>query len=137
MGTKIATQILYSQNTPPEAKLWQAVVLTAFEDATCNLSDKKSSIAKWEAFKWFHEKEDFEKVCYLAEFEPEYVLERFDKAIDNEVIIFNPKQIAWAKYNEILNAYNNEVNKKKRKLLRIELEQKRQRLMNASTVPQV
>lgn len=130
MGTKLATQIVTeAHSTPSETKLWQAVVMMAFEDCVCNLNDKKSSIAKWDAFKWFHQKDDFENVCYLAEFEPEYVLERFHLAIDNEVIKFNQRQIAWAKYHEALKAYQEETeDKKKRKELRMELEKQRKNL---------
>ena len=131
MGTKIATQVLYSQqNASSETRLWQAVVMTAFEDCVCNLNDKKSAIAKWDAFKWFHDTNDFERVCYLADFDADYVRERFYKAVDNETIRFNQRQIAWAKYHEALSAYQNETeDKKKRKELRLELEKQRKKLM--------
>jgi len=131
MGTKIATQVLYSQqNASSETRLWQAVVMTAFEDCVCNLNDKKSAIAKWDAFKWFHDTNDFERVCYLADFDADYVRERFYKAVDNETIRFNQRQIAWAKYQEALSAYQNETeDKKKRKELRLELEKQRKKLM--------
>jgi len=131
MGTKIATQVLYSQqNASSETRLWQAVVMTAFEDCICNLNDKKSSIAKWDAFKWFHDTNDFERVCYLADFDADYVRERFYKAVDNETIRLNQRQIAWAKYQEALSAYQNETeDKKKRKELRLELEKQRKKLM--------
>lgn len=129
MGTKIATQILYPQNTPNETKMWQAVVMMAFEDCVCNLNDKKSSIAKWDAFKWFHQNDDFEKVCYLADFDADYVRERFYRAVDNESIKFNRRQIAWAKYHEALQAYQSETtDKKKKKELRKELEKQRHNL---------
>lgn len=137
MGTKIASQVLFPENSPNEMKLWQAVVLTAFEDAVNNLSDKKSAIAKWEAFKWFHDTEDFEKVCYLADFDADYVRERYERAVDKEIIKFTPKQIAWGRYHEILIAYQNETNKKKRRELRQALEKQRRKVMNASTLSQM
>jgi len=137
MGTKIATQLLFPQNTPNEMKLWQAVVLTAFDDVTCNLSDKKSAIAKWEAFKWFHHNEDFEKVCYLADFDADYVRERYWRAVDQDIILFTPKQIAWGRYHEILTAYQSETNKKRRKELREQLEKQRRKVMHASHLSQM
>src|SRR6056300_1609830 len=99
MGTKVATQVLFAENQPSEIKMWQAVVMTAFEDVTNNLSDKKSSIAKWDAFKWFHDRDEFDNVCYLADFDADYVYERYLLAIDNEVIRFTQRQIAWARYS--------------------------------------
>lgn len=137
MGTKVATQILFAENQPSEIKMWQAVVMTAFEDVTNNLSDKKSSIAKWDAFKWFHDRDEFDTVCYLADFDADYVYERYQRAIDNEIIRFTQKQIAWARYSEVINQYNIETDKKKRSKLKKQLEIERQRVMNASTVSQM
>jgi len=137
MGTKVATQILFSENQPSEIKMWQAVVMTAFEDVTNNLSDKKSSIAKWDAFKWFHDRDEFDTVCYLADFDADYVYERYLLAVDNEVIKFSQKQIAWARYSEVINQYNIETDKKKRSQLKKQLEIERQRVMNASTMSQM
>ena len=134
MGTKVATQILFAENQPSEIKMWQAVVMTAFEDVTNNLSDKKSSIAKWDAFKWFHDRAEFDTVCYLADFDADYVYERYLLAVDNEVIRFTQKQIAWARYSEVINQYNIETDKKKRSKLKKQLEIERQRVMNASTM---
>ena len=137
MGTKVATQILFAENQPSEIKMWQAVVMTAFEDVTNNLSDKKSSIAKWDAFKWFHDRDEFDTVCYLADFDADYVYERYLLAIDNEVIRFTQRQMAWARYSEVINQYNIETDKKKRSKLKKQLEIERQRVMNASTVSQM
>lgn len=137
MGTKVATQVLFAENQPSEIKMWQAVVMTAFEDVTNNLSDKKSSIAKWDAFKWFHDRDEFDTVCYLADFDADYVYERYLLAIDNEVIKFSQKQIAWARYSEVINQYNIETDKKKRSKLKKQLEIERQRVMNASTMSQM
>lgn len=137
MGTKVATQVLFSENQPSEIKMWQAVVMTAFEDVTNNLSDKKSSIAKWDAFKWFHDRDEFDTVCYLADFDADYVYERYLLAIDNEVIRFTQRQMAWARYSEVINQYNIETDKKKRSKLKKQLEIERQRVMNASTVSQM
>jgi hypothetical protein len=137
MGTKVATQVLFAENQPSEIKMWQAVVMTAFEDVTNNLSDKKSSIAKWDAFKWFHDRDEFDTVCYLADFDADYVYERYLLAIDNEVIRFTQRQMAWARYSEVINQYNIETDKKKRSKLKKQLEIERQRVMNASTVSQM
>ena len=137
MGTKLASQVLHQKDKLPQIKMWQAVVLAAFEDVACPLSDKRSSIYKWEAFKWFHCKEDFEQVCYLADFEPEYVRERFQIAIDNEDILFTQKQIAWAKYFEVLTKYHEAPDRKSKRELKKELEIKRLAIFNAPHLTRV
>jgi hypothetical protein len=53
MGIKIASTLLETNKHEPEQKLWQAVLVNAFEDVLCNASDKKSAIAKWQANEWF------------------------------------------------------------------------------------
>lgn len=136
MGTKIATEIL-DTNKSGETRMWQAVVLMAFEDVTNRLSDKKSSIAKWDAFKWFHDRDEFDKVCYLAEFDPDYVYERYQLAIDKEIIIFSQRQVAWARYSEVILKYNLETDRKVRTQLKKQLEIERRRVMNATTLSQV
>ena len=131
MGTKLASQVIHQKDKLPQIKMWQSVVLTAFEDVVCRLYDKKSAIHKWEAFKWFHCKEDFEQVCYLADFEPGYVKERFQVAIDNEDIMFTQKQIAWAKYYEVLIKFHDAKDKKSKRELKKQLEIKRLAIFHA------
>lgn len=137
MGTKVATEILFPHNKPAEVKMWQAVIMTAFEDVISTLSDKKSAIAKWEAFKWFHDRDQFDTVCYLADFDADYVHGRYQKAVKEEVIRFSQRQIAWARYAEVIHQYNIETDRKKRSQLKKQLEIERQRVMNASTMSQM
>jgi len=74
MGIKVATVLLDHQRYEPEQRLWQAVLVNAFEDVVSNASDKKSAIAKWQAHSWFTGNEqDLKSICYLAGFDPEYI----------------------------------------------------------------
>jgi len=88
MGIKIASTLLETNKHEPEQKLWQAVLVNAFEDVLCNASDKKSAIAKWQANEWFKnsDEKDFESICYMSGFDPEYVLQRYNLAIKENKI---------------------------------------------------
>ena len=123
MGIKIASVLLDQERYDPEQRLWQAVLVNAFEDVVSNASDKKAAIAKWQAHKWFTEDiNDMVSVCYLAGFDPEYVTERYHKAVDNELIKFNERQIAWGKYYEVLIRYHAAKDMEQRRSLKKELE---------------
>jgi hypothetical protein len=123
MGIKIATVLLDQERYEPEQRLWQAVLVNAFEDVISNASDKKSAIAKWQAHNWFTKDEkDLESICYLAGFDPEYVQERYHIAVDTNKIKFNERQIAWGKYYEILIRYHESEDREQRRIIKKELE---------------
>lgn len=70
----------------PEEKLWRAVLMQAIRDATSNLSRFTNEESRAEAIKtraealnWFTKpiwRKNFEWVCSMAGFEPDWVLER-------------------------------------------------------------
>jgi hypothetical protein len=126
MGIKIATVLLDQERYDPEQRLWQAVLVNAFEDVVSNASDKKAAIAKWQAHNWFtKDVKDMVSVCYLAGFDPEYVQERYYTAVDNSSIKFNERQLAWGKYYDVLMRYHNAKDIKQRRVIKKELENAR------------
>jgi len=135
MGIKVASVLLEENKYDPEQRLWQAVLVNAFEDVVSNASDKKAAIAKWQAHKWFTEEEDnLNSVCFLAGFDPEYIQERYFKAVDEKKIKFNERQIAWGKYYEILIRYHRSEDKEQRSLIKKELERARQKVFKTKFI---
>jgi hypothetical protein len=128
MGIKIASTLLEENKHDPEQKLWQAVLVNAFEDVVCNASDKKSAIAKWQANEWFRQsnEKDFEFICYMSGFEPEYVKERYAIALRDKIIKFNERQIAWGKYYNVLMEYHAAETREIKRELKLKLEKVRQ-----------
>lgn len=132
MGIKIASTLLEENKHDPEQKLWQAVLVNAFEDVVCNASDKKSAIAKWQANEWFKatNEKDFEFICYMSGFDPEYVKERYDLAIKNNIIKFNERQKAWGSYYNVLMEYHAAATKEVKRELKLKLEKVRQNVFS-------
>ncbi len=131
MGIEIASSLIESNKHEPEQKLWQAVLVNAFEDVLCNASDKKSAIAKWQANEWFknHNEKDFESICYMSGFDPEYVKQRYNLAIKQNKIKFNQRQKAWGKYYEVLMKFHAAETREVKRELKLNLEKVRQKVL--------
>ena len=83
MGTSIATEIV---KTPPrsEHRLYQAIVVQAFEDCLYTLGGKNEAYNKKEAHEWFMNKgKDFKFVCDLANLDPDRVHNRYKWCLEN------------------------------------------------------
>jgi hypothetical protein len=63
MGINIATEVL---KTPPssESRLYQAIVVQAFEDCLYTLGGKNEAYNKKEAHEWFMGKERIDQIRY-------------------------------------------------------------------------
>lgn len=132
MGIEVATSLLEGNKKEPEQKLWQAVLVNAFEDVLNNSSDKKSAIAKWQANEWFlksSNKKDFEFICYMSGFDPEYIKQRYEKAIKENKIKFNKRQNAWGEYYEILTKFHKSETKEIKKEYKLNLQEIRKKVM--------
>jgi len=130
MGIEIASSLIKTNKEEPEQKMWQAVLVHAFYDVLCNASDKKSAIAKWQANEWFQgiDKKNFEFVCYMSGFEPDYVKQRYDLAIKENKIKFNERQKAWGEYYKILLQYHAAESKEKKREVKLALEKVRKKV---------
>lgn len=135
MGINFATEMV-QQNKPSEVKLWRAVINNALGDISNNLSDRKSSIYKLDAHYWIvNNQEDFKKVCYYADLEPDNVRLQYLRAVKNKKIIFTDKQYKWKKYHENYQLLKEEKNKEERRKLRKIVEYLRRLVFNASNKP--
>jgi len=130
MGIEIASSLIEINKHEPEQKLWQAVLVNAFEDVLCNASDKKSAIAKWQANEWFKnsDEKDFESICYMSGFEPEYVRQRYNLAIKEKKIKFNQRQKAWGEYYKVLVKFHAADTRELKRELKLALENVRQKV---------
>lgn len=63
---------------PPERTLWQAVLLTALQDATSDSETRDAWLAKRDADRWLRQQgKDFKTVCLLAGFDPDHVYDAY------------------------------------------------------------
>jgi hypothetical protein len=70
MGINFATEMISAVKSN-ETKLWRAVLSHALSDCMIPFSDRKSSLQKLEAHQWIMDNgEEFQKICYWADFEP-------------------------------------------------------------------
>ena len=73
MGTNIATEILKTPATS-EHRLFQAVIVQAFEDCLYTLGGKQEAYNKKDAHEWFmNNGKDFRHICDLANLDPDHV----------------------------------------------------------------
>ena len=135
MGINFATEMV-QQNKPSEVKLWRAVINNALGDISNNLSDRKSSIYKLDAHYWIvNNQEDFKKVCYYADLEPDNLRLQYIRAVKNKKIIFTDKQYKWKKYNDNYQLLKEEKDKEERRKIRKIVEYLRRLVFNASNKP--
>ena len=85
----------------PEIRLWRAVLQKAFEDVFYEGMERPLIMHKDNAFTWFVDaNNDFQMVCYYAQFDPSYVQTKFHRMIDEKKIYFSEGQadyIYWRK----------------------------------------
>src|SRR6056300_1775194 len=135
MGINFATEMV-KQDKTSEVKLWRAVINNALGDVTINLSDRKSSIQNLTVHYWITENsEDFQNVCYYADFEPSDIRLRYLKAVREGKVIFTDRQFKWKKYYDNFQLLKNEKDKEERKRLRKIVEYLRRLVMNSSNRP--
>lgn len=72
--------IYYKNNKNGEQSLRRAVILQAFVDLKNNSKKKLANTFRVKATLWFNKKnKDFIRVCYFANLNPDYVLEKANK----------------------------------------------------------
>ena len=128
MGTSIATEIV---KTPPrsEHRLYQAIVVQAFEDCLYTLVGKNEAYNKKEAHEWFMNKgKDFKWVCDLANLDPDRVHSRYKWCLENKVIVFTEVQCYWIEYKNEYKKYRSVGTKEERKSIKERIDQIRYKL---------
>ena len=132
MGINFATEMI-SEAKSNETKLWRAVLSHALSDCMIPLSDRKSSLQKLEAHQWIMDNgEEFQKICYWADFEPTNVRLQYIRAIKLGKITFTERQLKWKKYNELYQRLKTVTDKEERKYLRKYVENLRKSVANST-----
>jgi len=118
LGTRISRELTREQRLPEE-KLFQAIILQAFEDALNMGEQKNDAYTKQDSFDWFSTlSDDFDKVCWFANFEPEVIRHKFNELTSKKVIYYTKKQLKWLRYRWLYKEYRRVKNKfERRKIL--------------------
>ena len=130
MGTDIATEIV---KTPAQSehRLYQAVVIQAFEDCLYTLGGKNEAYNKKEAHEWFlGNGHGFRQICDLANLDPDHVHERYKKLLDKKIVVFTEIQCYWIEYKNEYKLYRCVDTKEERRTIkdRIDLIRKKLKL---------
>ena len=101
----MAAQIL-KEDKSPEQKLFQAVVLQAFEDALTTHGSKQESYLKKDAHDWSLDKNNqFDSICWYAGFDTEIINEKYKKLLIEGKIKFTRLQEDWVAYRNLYKNY--------------------------------
>ena len=102
-----------------EQRLFQAILVQALEDATNPSNFKRETYHKHDSHCWFiNNSDDFQKVCWGAELDPEFVRSEYLKMVDNGKIKFSEMQVSWLKYRNLYKRYREANNKEERRKIR-------------------
>ena len=117
----MAAEVL-SPKTSSEQRLFQAIVLQAFEDALTTQGSKQESYLKKDAHDWFLDKNKaFEEVCWFAGFDPDIIHEKYKKLITDGEVVFTELQKEWVRYRGLYRDYRAADNSKDRKDIMIKI----------------
>jgi len=101
----MAAEVLNPKNSS-EQRLFQAIVLQAFEDALTTQGSKQDSYLKKDAHDWFLEKnKSFENVCWNAGFDPDVIHDKYKKLIEEGKVVFTELQKEWVRYRGLYRDY--------------------------------
>ena len=114
LGIKLA-MMFTQEKRPAEIRLFQAILLQAFEDSLSLSGFKRETYWKEDSHKWFLENgKDFQDVCWNADMDPQMVREEYIKLIDIGKIKFTELQKSWINYREFYRLYRSAKTKEER-----------------------
>ena len=114
LGIKLA-MMFTQEKRPAEIRLFQAILLQAFEDSLSTSGFKRETYWKEDSYKWFLEdSKDFQYVCWNADMDPQVVRDEFVKLMKNGKIKFTELQKSWINYREFYKLYRNAKSKEER-----------------------
>jgi hypothetical protein len=117
----MAAEVL-SPKTSSEQRLFQAIVLQAFEDALTTQGSKQESYLKKDAHDWFLEKnKTFDSVCWNAGFDPDLIHEKYKKLLRDGKVVFTELQKEWVRYRGLYRDYRAADNSKDRKNIMLKI----------------
>ena len=116
LGTELASTVLKKHS--PEQRLFQAIVLQAFEDALTTHGTKEDSYLKKDAHDWFLDRnKSFEYVCWNSGFDPEIIHEKYKRLLKDGKVTFTELQKEWVKYRNLYIDYRAANNSEDRKCI--------------------
>ena len=128
MGTNLATEFVREPKIPDQ-RLYQAVIIQAFEDCLYTLGGKQEAYYKKDAHEWFLNKSpDFEKICYMAGLEPDMVHRRYKRSLEEKIIVFTEVQRYWIEYKNEYKNYRAADSKEERRSVKKRIDMIRDRL---------
>ena len=114
LGIKLS-MMFTQEKRPAEIRLFQAILLQAFEDSLSMSGFKRETYWKEDSYKWFLEDgEDFQYVCWNADMDPQVVRDEFVKLMKKGKIKFTELQKSWINYREFYKHYRNAKTKEER-----------------------
>jgi tRNA A37 N6-isopentenylltransferase MiaA len=118
LGINIARELTREQRLPEE-RLFQAIILQAFEDALSEGDLKQDAYSKQDSYNWFSTiSQDFDTVCWFANFDPEIIRNKFNELVRNKTIHYTKKQLKWLRYRYLYKQYRDATTKlERRKIL--------------------
>ena len=115
LGINVAAEVIRQKNSP-EQRLFQAVVLQAFEDAMTTQGTKQDSYLKKEAHDWLLEgNKSFEYICWNAGFDPDVISSKYARLVSDGKIVFTELQKSWVKYRGLYKDYRSAKTSSERK----------------------
>lgn len=105
LGTSISYALLDTAR-PCEQRLFQAIIVQAFEDALNPSPTKTETYYKIDAHNWFMYPDTmFEKICWLAGFDPDIITDRYKRLQDTGQVTFSKTQKTWVEYRKLYKDY--------------------------------
>ena len=105
LGTSISYALLDTAR-PCEQRLFQAIIVQAFEDALNPSPTKTETYYKIDAHNWFmYPNTMFQNICWLAGFDPDIITDRYKRLQDNGQVTFSKTQKTWVQYRKLYKAY--------------------------------
>lgn len=123
LGINISRELTREQRLPEE-RLFQAIILQAFEDALSFGELKSDAYAKQDSFDWFSTvSDDFDTVCWFGNFDPEIIRNKFNELVKNKTIHYTKKQLKWLRYRFLYKQYREVETKQERRQILKEINQ--------------
>lgn len=123
LGINISRELTREQRLPEE-RLFQAIILQAFEDALNTGELKQDAYAKQDSFDWFSTlSDDFDTVCWFGNFDPEIIRNKFNELVRNKTIHYTKKQLKWLRYRFLYKQYREVETKQERRQILKEINQ--------------
>jgi hypothetical protein len=131
LGMKLASEIM-TTDVCHEVRLWRAVIALALEDVLNTSQGRNESVIKAEAHDWFiNSSDDFDRVCFNAGLDADWVRDRYIRALDTGLVRFTQKQHLNVRYTKVYEKLRKEKNKDARKKLQKVVEKMRRELLES------